>query len=200
MCDPVTAAVIIGSGATMMQAKAAEKQAGRMADLKYSAEQQQLQDNRVAVKLDAAQKANTLKEIFLRDLSNNNMILSANKPMLLQAIADSRQGIFKQDLNSVALSQRSSMSELAGKSYDSRLQLAATKATAKQATRAAYIKGATTIATASAGLMKKPTTGNIGNTSMVDFKGTDYLRATKGPTGGFAYSSNQFDSMGRLIK
>lgn len=155
MCDPVTAAIIIGQGASMIQAKKAQKSADAIAQAAYDADMQQIKDNRREVALEAAQKGNTLAQIFQEKQASNRALLQGSgiaSSMSLNAAYQNALRIQKQDLNSVALDAGRKYSELAYKGQDSRLQLASKKAANKSARDSAYIKGATGIAKAASGL------------------------------------------------
>ena len=154
MCDPVTAAIIIGQGASMIQAKQAQKSADVIAQASFDADMQQIKDNRRDVALEAAQKGNALAQIFQEKQASNRALLQGSgiaSSMSLNAAYQDAFRIQKQDLNAVSLDEGRKYSELAYKGQDSRLQLAAKKTANKSARDSAYIKGATSIAKAAGG-------------------------------------------------
>lgn len=165
MCDPVTAAIIIGQGASMIQAKKAQKSADAIAQASFDADMQQIKDNRREVALEAAQKGNSLSQLFQEKQAANRALLQSSgiaSSMSLNAAYQDALRIQKQDLNAIALEEGRKYSELAYKGQDSRLQLASKKAANKSAKDSAYIKGATTIAKAAEGkdFFGKKTTSN----------------------------------------
>ena len=150
MCDAVTIAIVSGA-ATMFQAKQAQKSADAIAQASFDADMQQIKDNRRDVALEAAQKGNSLAQIFQEKQASNRALLQGSgiaSSMSLNAAYQDALRIQKQDLNAIALDEGRKYSELAYKGQDSRLQLAAKKAANKSARDSAYIKGATSIATA----------------------------------------------------
>ena len=155
MCDPVTAAIIIGQGASMIQAKKAQKSADAIAQASFDADMQQIKDNRRDVALEAAQAGNSLAQIFQEKQASNRALLQSSgisSSMSLNAFYKDAMATQKQDLNSVALTAGRKYSDLAYKAQDSRLQLASKKAASKSAKDSAFIKGATGIAKAAGGL------------------------------------------------
>ena len=158
MCNPVAIA-IVGSGATMIQAKRTAQSAGALAQAAHDANMQQIKDNRAEVVLEATQKGNMMAQTFMERQASNRALLSSNGISSSASITAANmfgKQQFKGELNAVALDQSRKNAELAYKGQDSRLQLATTKAAAKAARNQAYIKGATTIATAASGLKDKP--------------------------------------------
>ena len=154
MCNPVAIA-IVGAGATMMQARQAEKTSNMMAQASHDADMQEIQDNRAEVALEAAQKGNSLAQVFMERQASNRALLSSSGISSSASITAANmfgKQQFKGELNAVALDQSRKNAGLAYKGQDSRLQLATTKAAAKAAKNQVYIKGATTIGTAAAGL------------------------------------------------
>tara|TARA_R110002153_G_scaffold227052_1_gene379732 strand:- start:2293 stop:2868 length:576 start_codon:yes stop_codon:yes gene_type:complete len=154
MCNPVAIA-IVGAGATMMQARQAEKTSNMMAQASHDADMQEIQDNRAEVALEAKQKGNSLAQVFMERQASNRALLSSSGISSSASITAANmfgKQQFKGELNAVALDQSRKNAGLAYKGQDSRLQLATTKAAAKAAKNQAYIKGATTIGTAAAGL------------------------------------------------
>ena len=155
MCDPVTAAIIIGQGATMIQAQKAQKQADAIAQASYDADMKQIKDNRREVALEAIQKGNSLAQIFQEKEAANRALLQSSgmsSSMSRNAAYQNARKIQKTDLNAIALKEGRQFAELAYKGQDSRLQLAAKKAASKSAKDSAMIKGATGIAKAAGGL------------------------------------------------
>ena len=164
MCDAVTIAIVSGA-ATMFQAKKAQQQSDAIAQAAYDADMQQIKDNRREVALEAAQKGNTLAQIFQEKQASNRALLQGSgiaSSMSLNAAYQDALRIQKQDLNAIALEEGRKYSELAYKGQDSRLQLASKKAANKSAKDSGYIKGATTIAKAAEGkdFFGKKTTSN----------------------------------------
>tara|TARA_R110000823_G_scaffold29953_3_gene86286 strand:- start:2179 stop:2769 length:591 start_codon:yes stop_codon:yes gene_type:complete len=159
MCNPLAIA-IVGSGATMIQAKRTAQSAGAFAQAAHDANMQQIKDNRAEVLLETTQKGNMMAEQFAEKQASNRALLSTlgvSSSMSMSAAMSYNKSNFKSELNAVALEQSRKNAQLAYKGQDSRIQLQATKNAAKAARNQAYIKGATAIATAASGL--KPNEG-----------------------------------------
>ena len=77
MCDAVTIAIVSGA-ATMFQAKKAQQQSDAIAQAAYDADMQQIKDNRREVALEAAQKGNTLAQIFQEKQASNRALLQGS--------------------------------------------------------------------------------------------------------------------------
>jgi hypothetical protein len=122
MCHP--AVYIAMAGYNMIQARATKKAEIALADQAYRDRQEQIKDNRMSVQLEAAQKGNTLTQIFVERQASNRALLSPSgigQSNSLEAAMKFNKSQYMRELNISALNAIKQKSELAYKSKESGL-------------------------------------------------------------------------------